>query len=178
MFFEVTENTFDVALDIRYADDNNFTGAPVYKKPLCFLRNECRKPLEEAIKYAHHLGYKFKIFDGFRPQEAQELLWRFCPDDNYIMNPTKGSVHTRGIAIDLTLMDEHGVELDMGTPFDDFTTKSHCDAILTPEQNKNRYILLGIMSAAGWDFFKNEWWHFQLFNSRSYDLIMDNHGIM
>jgi zinc D-Ala-D-Ala dipeptidase len=178
MLLKITEDEFDIALDVRYATTDNFTQTVVYQKPYCFIRNECRGPLEKAIAFAKHQGYRLKIFDCFRPQSAQEILWNFCPDPTYIMPPTKGSVHTRGVAIDLTLINTDGRELDMGTPFDDFTIASHHDAILTPEQNLNRHVMLGIMSAAGWDFYSKEWWHYQLFDSRQYDLIFDDHGMM
>ncbi len=88
------------------------------------------------------------------------------------MPPEKGSAHTRGVAIDLTLVDESGQELDMGTPFDDLTSQSHHGAAnLSSKVAANRYLLLGIMMSAGWDFFRNEWWHYQVFKTHEYPLI-------
>ena len=97
----------------------------------------------------------------------------------YIADPAKGSNHTRGIAIDLTLINNQNEELDMGTPFDDFTAASHHGAVgLNAQIHANRYLLLGIMMSAGWDLYLNEWWHYQLFNPKNYPLIQETYGIM
>lgn len=179
MLFNITPTQYPVLLDMRYATTHNFTGRPIYQSPLCFLHEGCHGPFEKAITLAHKLGLKLKIFDAFRPQAAQEALWSICPDPMYVTPPERGSPHTRGVAIDLTLTDSAGQELDMGTPFDDFTTQSHHGALnLSAEQTQNRFLLLGIMMSAGWDFYQNEWWHYQLFKARDYPLITDNHGIM
>jgi D-alanyl-D-alanine dipeptidase len=179
MLFNITSTQYPILLDMRYATPHNFTGHPIYQNPLCFLHEDCRKPFEKAITLAHKLGLTLKIFDAFRPHAAQEALWSICPDPMYVTPPERGSPHTRGVAIDLTLTDSAGHELDMGTPFDDFTTQSHHGASsLTAEQTQNRFLLLGVMMSAGWDFYQNEWWHYQLFKAREYPLITDNHGMM
>ncbi|MCK4939214.1 MAG: hypothetical protein KAR80_02900, partial [Rhodospirillaceae bacterium] len=68
-----------------------------------------------------------------------------------------------------------GVALDMGTGFDAFTAKSHHgNAQISPAASKNRILLMGLMTTAGWDFYRNEWWHYQLFDSKSYPLFGDN----
>ena len=165
---------FDVILEIAYATSNNFTGAPVYKKPDCYLHSVAAEHLRNAISYAKGMGYKLKIFDAYRPTEAQFALWEHTPDPSFLANPHSGSPHSRGVAIDLTLVDENGKEIDMGTEFDAFTPKSfHSDTSISSEAQRNRRILLGIMTAAGWDFYNNEWWHYQLFNPRAYRLISD-----
>ena len=80
----------------------------------------------------------------------------------------------RGVAVDLTLIDRHGAPLDMGTGFDDFSDRAHHDhPAVSANVQRNRFILLGLMSAAGWDFYMKEWWHYQLFNARSYPLYSD-----
>jgi D-alanyl-D-alanine dipeptidase len=178
MLFPIAEDLYPIVLDLRYASTNNFTDQKIYEVPLCFLREECRKPFEKALDLASRQGLKFKIFDGFRPQRAQEKLWSICPDPTYVMPPEKGSTHTRGIAIDLTLIDSLNKELDMGTPFDDFTPQSWHGGDVSPEAAHNRYILIGIMMSAGWDFYDKEWWHYQLFNPKDYPLISDSWGIM
>ena len=89
------------------------------------------------------------------------------PDPNFIAPPDKGSPHSRGVAIDLTLVNSNNIELDMGTGFDEFSKLSYHGCLdITKEAYKNRLMLLGIMTDAGWDFFRNEWWHYQLFNSK------------
>jgi len=145
---------------------------------LCFLHNDAKACFEKAITLAEQQGLRFKIFDAYRPQAAQEKLWEICPNPIYVAPPTSGSNHTRGVAIDLTLINRDGTELDMGTPFDDFTEDSHHGATLSKQANANRYLLLGIMMSAGWDFYQNEWWHYQLFNAESYSLLTNSYGIM
>ena len=128
--------------------------------------------LKRSIGLAKEQGLKIKIFDAYRPRAVQEALWAHCPDPNYVMPPDKGSHHTRGVAIDLTLVDANGQELDMGTDFDDLSIRAHHGAShVTPQVAANRYLLLGIMMSAGWDFFVNEWWHYQVFKAREYPLI-------
>jgi len=171
---EITEESHGVVLDIAYATSNNFTGAPVYGRPACYLHQQAEEKLNKAIVLARELGYGLKIFDAFRPTEAQWALWNHTPDDDFLANPRRGSPHSRGVAVDLTLIDETGAEMPMGTPFDTFSPLSHHgNTELPPEVQKNRAILLGLMTAAGWDCYMKEWWHYQLFHSRSYPVISD-----
>jgi D-alanyl-D-alanine dipeptidase len=170
----ITPETHDVVLDIAYATSRNFTGKPVYARGLCFLHPEATAKLEKAIGLATALDLRFKLFDGFRPSEAQWVLWNHTPDPNFLADPRRGSPHSRGAAIDLTLITRDGAELDMGTAFDAFTPLSHHGSTAIPvAAQRNRFLLLGLMSAAGWDFYGNEWWHYQLFDARSYPLLKD-----
>ena len=76
------------------------------------------------------------------------------------------------MAVDLTLIDAAGVELEMGTGFDEFDPRSHHgDLSISAEAQRNRMILMGIMTTAGWDFYRNEWWHYQLFDSKRYPVL-------
>ncbi len=171
---EITAAGHDVALDIAYATAANFTGKPVYTRPGCYLHADAEAALQRAVELARPLGLRLKIFDAFRPSEAQWALWNFRPDPEFLADPRKGSPHSRGVAVDLTLIDARGHALDMGTGFDAFTPLSHHGSTAIPEPaQRNRFLLLGLMSAAGWDFYKNEWWHYQLFDSRKYPLLSD-----
>ena len=165
---------FDVELDLAYAGPDNFTAQPIYTRSACFLHPDGARRLARAIELASRLGLRFCLFDGFRPTEAQWRLWDHTPDPDYIADPRRGSPHSRGVAIDLTLIDGDGTALDMGTPFDALTPGSHHGS---PEVSlaaqRNRHLLLGLMSAAGWDFYRNEWWHYQLFRPRSYPALSD-----
>ena len=165
----------ELLIDIRYATADNFTGAPVYKAARCFLHPEAAEHLKKAQALAATLGLRFKIFDAFRPIEVQQALWNHTPDPNFLSEPGVGSTpHCRGVAIALTLIDSEGNELDMGTGFDAFTHKSHHGNLeITPKAQQNRFTLMGIMITAGWDFYRNEWWHYQLFNARQYPVISD-----
>lgn len=171
---EIAPSAFDVDLDIAYASRDNFTGKAVYDRPACYLHRDAAQLLSRAIGLAADLGYRLLIFDGFRPTEAQWVLWNHTPDPDFLADPRRGSPHSRGVAVDLTLIDRRGKPLEMGTGFDDFTPRSHHGARdISTEAQANRYLLLGLMTAAGWDFYRNEWWHYQMFDARAYPLISD-----
>lgn len=166
---------FDVILDLHYADERNFTGRPVYARPACYLVPEAAEALRRAIRLAAAQGLRLKIFDAFRPTEAQWALWRHTPDPEFLADPRRGSPHSRGVAVDATLVDGEGRELEMGTGFDAFTPLSHHGVTEIPvAAQRNRALLLGLMTAAGWDFYSAEWWHYQLFQPRRYPLLSDS----
>lgn len=170
---KITEKIFGVKLDIRYATSNNITGKKIYKNSDCYLHQDAAKKLKIASDLAKNLGFKLKIFDGFRPLDAQKFLFSKFPDSGFVSNPISGAIpHCRGIAVDLTLIDNIGKELEMGTQFDDFTSKAfHSYQGFSEKITKNRLTLLQIMTDSGWDFYDNEWWHYQLFNPREYKII-------
>ena len=129
----------------------------------------------QAISAARALGLRFRIFDAFRPTEAQWILWNHTPDPDFLADPSRGSPHSRGVAVDLTRIDGDGSALEMGTGFDDFTPQSHHGNFdVSTTAQRNRLVLLGLMTQTGWDFYRNEWWHYQLFESRRFPLISDS----
>lgn len=165
---------FDVALDLAYATPRNFTGAPIYRRAAAYLHPDAAAGLTRAIALARPLGLRLKVFDAFRPAEAQWKMWNHTPDPEFLADPRRGSPHSRGVAVDLTLVDGEGTELDMGTPFDAFRPQSHHAVTDIPaEAQRNRLVLLGLMTAAGWDFYRNEWWHYQLFDARRHKVLSD-----
>ena len=173
---EISPPDYDVVIALAYATPDNVTGAPIYRRAQCYLHPDAAACLSRAIRLAAALGLRFKIFDAFRPTEAQWVLWNKFPDPEFIADPRRGSPHSRGVAVDLTLVDgATGDELDMGTGFDDFTPRAHhANLEVSAEAQRNRALLLGLMTAAGWDFYRNEWWHYQLFNARRYPLYSDS----
>ncbi|MDB2550450.1 D-alanyl-D-alanine dipeptidase [Rickettsiales bacterium] len=168
----IIQENFDIILDSRYFSKNNITNDFIYDKEYNFLHEEAANKLQIAIKLAKDKGYKIKIFDSYRPIKFQQYLYDKFPGD-YVSNPATGAVpHCRAIAIDLTLIDQNGEELEMGTPFDDFSPKAHHGSSqISIKAQKNRLILLSIMISSGWDFYSKEWWHYQLFNPRNYPII-------
>ena len=174
-YVEIDQQAFNVDIHLAYATADNFTGQPVYANAYCFLHEDAAAHLARAIELAGRLGYRMLIFDALRPSEAQWALWNHTPDPDFLADPRRGSPHSRGVAVDLTLIDDTGTPLDMGTPFDAFTPLSHHGADVSPDAQRNRHLLLGIMSTAGWDFYSKEWWHFQLFDPRRYPLAEDRH---
>ena len=171
---EIRKPDFDIEVQIAYASMDNFTGSPVYARPGCYLHEAAAAALTEAIRLARVLGFRFRVFDALRPTEAQWALWNHTPDPDFLADPNRGSPHSRGVAVDLTLINAFGKDLDMGTRFDAFTPLSHHGSSgISATAQRNRHTLLGIMTTAGWDFYRNEWWHYQLFNTRDYKLVQD-----
>ncbi|HVJ34345.1 MAG TPA: D-alanyl-D-alanine dipeptidase [Terriglobia bacterium] len=163
---------FDVDIALAYATPENVTGKQIYSHADCYLHPEAAACLQRAIELARPLGLRFRIFDAYRPVEGQWALWHAFPDPEFVADPRQGGIHTRGIAVDLTLIDSQGRELDMGTEFDSFAQQAHHGRTdVSLEAQRNRFLLLGLMSAAGWDFYQNEWWHYQLFKSRDYPVV-------
>ena len=170
----ITPPDFDVDVTLAYATEANLTGRPVYRNAECWLHREAADRLAAAIALARPLGLRLRIFDALRPVEAQWALWNVNPDPEFIADPRRGSPHSRGVAVDLNLLDSDGQELDMGTAFDAFTPLSHHGRTdISVEAQRNRLLLMGLMTAAGWDFYRNEWWHYQLFDARRYPLVAD-----
>src|SRR5262245_7752680 len=173
---EIVPPDFDVDVTLAYATDANLTGRPVYRNAQCWLHRAAAEKLQAASALAKPLGLRLRIFDALRPAEAQWMLWNACPDPEFLADPRRGSPHSRGVAVDLTLIDESGTALDMGTEFDAFTPLSHHGSTAAgPVPQRNRLVLLGLMSAAGWDLYGKEWWHYQLFEARArYPLLSDS----
>ena len=171
----IDPNDFNLFIDLKYATKENFVKEKLYSNTDLLLHEDATAKLIKASKIANNKGLRLKIFDAYRPFEIQEYMWNKFPNNKFISNPYEGSVpHCRGIAVDLTLTDQNGTELEMGTEFDHFSEKSfHGNNEISKEAQQNRLLLLGIMTQAGWDFYTNEWWHYQLFNPRDYDIVRD-----
>lgn len=172
MLKELKQTEHNIILDLRYASVNNVCNRVLYKEPKCFISDEAFDHLMLARDLAFEQGYKLKIFDAYRPVQIQKEMFELFGDNGFVSNPATGSIpHCRGVAVDLTLTDLGGNELDMGSDFDEFSEIAfHGNASVSDLAKKNRYLLLGIMMTAGFDFFRNEWWHYQLFNARSYEI--------
>ena len=172
---EIAPPRFDVDLDLRYATADNITGRPLYRSTLCLLHPDAAAALDRAVTLARAQGFRLRLFDGYRPPEAQERLWEAFPDPDFIADPRQGSNHSRGTALDLTLARTDGTPLDMGTGFDDMTPLSHHgNTAIAAAAQRNRGLLLGIMVIAGWEHYAWEWWHYQLPEAGCYPLLSDS----
>ncbi|MBK8701614.1 MAG: M15 family metallopeptidase [Saprospiraceae bacterium] len=160
-FTEITTED-DIFLDIKYATKDNFTKKIIYPCGKCYLRPRVAKRLltaKEALQKEY--GYSLKMFDCYRPRPAQQRLWDVVPNPDYVTPPAKGSMHNRGLAVDLTLVDKNGKELDMGTPYDFFGPKAHTDNMELPEEVlTNRNLLKNALQAQSFSGIRTEWWHF------------------
>lgn len=165
----------DIQYDLRYATHQNFTGKRMYprKTHTSFLRLTAVKALKKMTDSLRQLGLGIKIFDAYRPFKVTARFWRLIKDERYVANPGKGSGHNRGIAVDLTLIElSSGIELNMGTGFDNFSdTAHHSFHALPAEAIHNRMLLRKSMINAGFNALETEWWHYSLPSPSSYTIL-------
>ena len=109
-----------ILIDMKYATTDNFVQEQMYECGRCFLRPEVAKAVVAAQHELRQQGLGLKMLDCYRPRPIQWKLWEKAPDPRYVSDPRKGSMHNRGAAVDLTLVETSGRELDMGTPYDFF----------------------------------------------------------
>ena len=162
-FVNLKDYSKDFVYDMKYATSDNFLKAKVYDCAECFLRLKTVKAMLNANTEFMKKGYKIKIFDCYRPLDIQKRMWKIVPNPDYVANPSKGSIHNRGGAVDITLVDANGKELDMGTTFDFFGVEaSHNYQNLSQEIKSNRALLKTIMIQNGFNLLESEWWHYNL----------------
>ncbi|MBB1077795.1 D-alanyl-D-alanine dipeptidase [Rhodoferax sp. 4810] len=152
-----------IDIDLRYATPDNITGQTIYHHAIAFLHKDALAALFAAAELAAAQGLRLRVLDAYRPSAAQWRLWAALPDPMYVADPRIGSMHTRGVAVDLTLCTADGTPLDMGTEFDEMTAQSchGCTSIPVPAR-QYRQLLLSLMTAAGWEHHPHEWWHYNL----------------
>lgn len=169
---EITPHTHDVEIDLVYATDNNFTGKTIYRHAHCLLLEPAEAALRRAVRLAALAGMRLRVYDAYRPPQAQEVLWNFLPDPNFVADLGRGSNHSRGTALDVTLVGRDGEPLDMGTGFDEMVAASgHFHDGLPEPVQRNRLLLVGIMHGAGFAHIDSEWWHYELPGSLALPVI-------
>jgi D-alanyl-D-alanine dipeptidase len=163
-----------IVVDLRYATDNNFTQKIVYNFDQCLVLDVVAERLLAVQEELSQEGYGLKIWDGFRPFSAQWAFWDIVQDERYVSDPRKGGRHTRGTAVDVTLVFlDTKEEVAMPTLFDDFSEKAHrnyYDAQLEKEI-ANRNYLQKVMERNGFKGISTEWWHFDLEGWENYPPI-------
>jgi zinc D-Ala-D-Ala dipeptidase len=160
--------------DLRYVGSNNFAGRSLYGEMDCaWLRLEAAQGLAQAAIWlaAHHPAWRLLVLDALRPQRVQEAIWRDVvgtPMAHYFADPARGSIHSYGMAVDVTLIDAKGTEADMGSGFDEMSLVSHpalhaqhlASGLLTAAQVQRRQCLRDAMAHGGFVGIQSEWWHF------------------
>ena len=148
--------------DLRYATADNFLHAAVYTDNRCWLKKSVVDKLAVAARHLDERrhGLRLKVWDCYRPRAVQCKMWKIVKDPRYVADPRKGSRHNTGNAVDLTIVDVSGGEVEMPTEFDNFTPKAWPNAPTTPEAAANRELLRVVMEQAGFKRLKTEWWHF------------------
>lgn len=169
-FVRVKDYIPGVAVELKYSTRDNFTGQVIYGFEDVFLRYGTVMKLKAVSEELTELGYGLKIWDGFRPVSAQFRLWKICPDPTYVADPNNGfSNHSRGYAVDLTLVDLGGREVEMPTDFDDFSPRADRDySDCTETAAENVRLLEAVMEKHGFQGYWGEWWHFN--DTRKYDV--------
>ena len=165
-----------IRVDLRYASPNNFVGRDLYSPYDCaWLHRDAAAALELSVAWLaqQRPGWSMLVLDALRPQRVQQQLWDALAGTGlqaYLADPARGSIHSFGMALDITLCDASGAEVDMGTGFDDLTERSHpileglllARGELTAAQIAHRHILRDAMAHAGFHGIAKEWWHFDL----------------
>jgi zinc D-Ala-D-Ala dipeptidase len=163
-----------LVIDLRYATTNNFDGRVLYRDIDCaWLRVEAAAGLEASIAWLARERPRLRlvVLDALRPQRVQEAIWqdvKGTPGERYFAEPGRGSIHSFGMAVDVTLIDAQGRELDMGAGFDEMTPRSHpaleaeqlAAGAITRAHIEARESLRGAMAAGGFGGIPTEWWHF------------------
>ncbi len=161
-----------IKVEIKYATADNFTKEVLYPEARCLIRKEVAEKLARVQKALQTQNLSLKFFDAYRPLSVQKKMWAIYPVEGYVANPSKGSNHNRGAAVDVTLVDVDGNELAMPSAYDEFTERAHRNyAGGTEIERKNRQILQDAMEKEGFVGLKTEWWHFDDKDAKSYPVL-------
>lgn len=171
---ELKQVDLSFVMDIKNATADNITGMVQYEHDLGLINIDAAKALMEAQKLAMADGYRIKIWDAYRPLSVQAAMNASLPDDkkHFVPAPSNSSQHCRGIAVDITLVDENGDELDMPTEYCEFTEATYPNYEgATETQTKNREYLKSTMAKAGFKVLSTEWWHYYLPSYMNYERL-------
>jgi len=172
-FVNIKEYSANFVFDMKYATTDNFLKAKVYDCAECYLRLKTVKALIKADSVFLSQGFRIKLLDCYRPVTIQKRMWAIVNNPSYVADPAKGSIHNRGGAVDITLVDSNGKEVDMGTAFDFFGKKAgHSYNRLSKEVLANRQYLKKVMIESGFQPLDSEWWHYNL-NGAAKDKVSD-----
>lgn len=161
-FVRLKDLSSDFVYELKYATPDNFLKQAVYDCGECYLRKSTAEALVKANEAFKQLGYRIKLFDCYRPLSVQKKMWKILPGTHYVANPAKGSKHNRGAAVDLTLVDAQGKELNMGTPFDFFGKEAHHTYTEHPKEVlENRKQLKETLDKFNFKSIYSEWWHYE-----------------
>ena len=161
-FVRLKDLSPDFVYELKYATPDNFLKQAVYDCGECYLRKSTAEALVKANEAFKQLGYRIKLFDCYRPLSVQKKMWKILPGTHYVANPAKGSKHNRGAAVDLTLVDAQGKELNMGTPFDFYGKEAHHTYTEhSKEVLENRKLLKETLNKYNFKSIYSEWWHYE-----------------
>lgn len=163
----------DAVLDLRYATERNLSGRVLYPVARCELLRPVAKRLAAAAERLRAEGFRLVLWDCYRPASAHEALWRAHPRAGSVADPTRGSHHSRGAAVDVSLASADGRPVEMPTDHDAFGARAFADAVegVSPSARRNRAALRSAMEAEGFAVNPREWWHFAARDASRYPLL-------
>jgi serine beta-lactamase-like protein LACTB len=177
----LTPNLVDLAttdgmkFDIRYATDNNFLATPFYSSAKAFMQKPAAEALARVHKSLNERGYGLLVFDAYRPWHVTKMFWDATPEKfhGFVADPSKGSRHNRGCAVDLTLYDlKTGKPVEMVSGYDEFSDRAFPDYMGgTARQRRHRDLLRSAMHAEGFTVYEEEWWHFDYKDWKKYPIL-------
>ena len=173
-FLRIHDLDNTIAVDLMYAKSDNFVGEVMYDFTEAYLHPKAAHAVVEANRLLSqaHPGWRLCIYDATRPMRVQQIMWdkvKGTPQQNYVSNPARGGgLHNYGLAVDVSIIDEKGDSIDMGTKVDALTPLSHTDreeelvrqGKISREAMENRRLLRRVMTEAGFKPLRSEWWHF------------------
>lgn len=173
-FLRIKDLDNSIEVEMMYAKSDNFVGEAMYDFTEAYLHPKAAKAVVKAnaLLAKYHPGWRICIYDATRPMSVQQKMWdkvKGTPQQNYVSNPKNGGgLHNYGLAVDVSIIDEKGDSIDMGTKVDALTSTSHIDkeeelvaqGKITQEAMENRRLLRKVMQEAGFKPLRTEWWHF------------------
>ena len=165
----------DIAVELKYATTDNFTGQVIYTFSEAYLRYGTVKKLIAVQNMLKSYGFGLKLWDAYRPEYGQEALWNAYPDANFVSRPGTGvRAHCRGHAVDITMVDANGNDVEMPSGFDDFTALGDKNYTDCSEQAAYHASLLdSVMRANGFYGYTKEWWHYVDYDNYSIEDLFD-----
>jgi D-alanyl-D-alanine dipeptidase len=164
-----------IHLDIRYATTNDFLGTPVYTQARAFIQRPAAEALVRALHKLQPLGYGLLIHDAYRPWYVTKIFWDATPPEGkiFVADPSQGSRHNRGCAVDLTLYDlATGKPIEMPGTYDEMSPRSFPDYPGgTSLQRWHRDLLRRAMESEGFTVYEHEWWHFDYKDWHEYPIL-------
>jgi CubicO group peptidase (beta-lactamase class C family)/D-alanyl-D-alanine dipeptidase len=174
---DIADYSDTIRLDIRYASDDNFLGVPVYSSARAFLQRPAAEAIGRISRKLEEQGFGLLVHDAYRPWYVTKIFWDATPEESkrFVADPSQGSRHNRGCAIDLTLYDlESGRPVEMVGLYDEMSPRSY------PHypgggslQRWHRDLLREAMEAEGFDVYEYEWWHFDFHGWEKYRILTD-----
>jgi len=171
---DVAEHIPSAVIELRYAREDNFLGRALYPPGArCLLRKSVAKRLSRVAERLSKEGVRLKLWDCYRPLAVQKEMWKLFPRPGFVANPQTGSHHNRGAAVDLTLANAEGIELEMPTPFDEFSPRARQGARegISKAAIHNRDKLKAAMELEGFVANRKEWWHFEAEDARRFKML-------